>query len=156
MRAPRLGVRGFSLAELAVVVAVLAIAAAVAVPMLTRTTKTADRGAAVAAVRERMKALATEAASTSRDVAFVPSSVEHGATVVINPKEVSPPEDAVAASSVTFQAGTGYPVDGGRRAAAAVIVAEAGSPKDAVAVVAGPSGSIATYRRTEQGWEEAR
>jgi hypothetical protein len=103
-----------------------------------------------------MKALSTAASSTSQDVVFVPSSVPHGAAVVINPPEVSPPSDTVLAGYVTFQAGTGYPVVDGTRAAAAVLVAEAGETGNAFAVVVGRAGSIATYRKTAKGWEEAR
>jgi prepilin-type N-terminal cleavage/methylation domain-containing protein len=148
--------RGFTLLEAIVVMAVLALAAALAVPVLTRTSRTASRNTAAAAVRERMKALATEAAAKSRDVTFACSSVERAATVAINPPDVSPPDGTVLARYVTFQAGTGYPVVDGARASAAVVVAEGSATAEAVAVVAGRTGSFVTYRRTEKGWEETQ
>ena len=147
---------GFSILELCAVLAVAAVLLAVAVPSLMKARRTADLGTATATVRTQLQTLVTRAASRSEDVSFDVGDVIHTDGVLVDFKGIAPPDGTVAAATVVFAAGTGYPAVDGARRSVAIVLSDGTSHEGATAVVVGSSGTIRAYRLSESGWEEQR
>jgi prepilin-type N-terminal cleavage/methylation domain-containing protein len=146
--------RGFSLVELLLVVAVLAVAAAVAVPTLFRARRSAGLGDAETATRAELQSAMTRAASATEATPFTVSALAHADGVAIDPEGLRPPDGTVAAATIVFQPGTGYPAVDGVRRPVAVVIADADDARDASSIVVGSSGTLRLYRLGANGWEE--
>ena len=146
--------RGFSLAELLVVLATLAVAAAVAVPVLVRARRVADVGDAETTARTQIQAAITRAASRAEATCLTAAELVHAEGVVINPDGLAPPDGTVVPDAIVFQAGTGYPSVGGVRRPVAVLIADRDDRGDASALVVGSSATLRVYRLGPLGWEE--
>ena len=148
--------RGFSTLELLVVVAVVVVALGVAVPSLLRASHTADVGEVETVLRSRIQTAIATAASRAEPTSLSPATAVGSAGVLVNPKFLTGPEDAVVAGTIVFEAGTGHPTVDGVRRPVAIVVVDRERPSEASAIVIGSSGTLRTYRRSGTEWEVRR
>mgnify|MGYP000888632519 CR=1 FL=1 len=154
MIAPRASAAsGYTVLELVVTAAVLSIVAGVAVVALRPAERIADLRTAVCdtANTVRMKASSAARGSTEHVTA---ADIRSGDKLVVNPRDFGPP-GAVVATEFALQGGTGTAYCRGVRAVVAIVIADAGDPTQALAVVAGTAGRVEILRYDPKGhrWE---
>jgi len=149
---PRIN-RGFSVAELLVVIAVLAVFGAIAVAAFGPAFRTSSFGQAFDTLVADVETRHQRAATTGRDVVYRPEAeLLREQIVTVNPTHVPPPPGFAVSGELRFQAATGRVLGAdGEPQATAVILSCDGDPQIA-AVCINRSGVITTLQYQDSSW----